>query len=335
MPVLDLLVGTDQKGFGGAPGYLVALGTVAVALCLQYVSWPALHPFPLLFYLPAVCLAALYGGAGPGAFAAVLSGLCIFYFAWPGIERVQGWAVAGPFAAYTLVAAACILALNAVRNSIFDLQRQNDEASAQLREADDRLKALGHQMTNNMQAVASLLTLQKMKLRSHPWAAASLLDDARQRVVDMSRITRRLSERTAAAMGFTQYLQLLCADLQAEAAASSHEVIGTVSDDVDITEPEKLMALSVLIGEAVSNALKHAFREHQGGAVHVAMKRIAANQCQLTIQDNGRGLPQDIDPATAKTGGFLVMQAMAVQLGGRLESLPSAQGTAVVVIFEI
>jgi Domain of unknown function (DUF4118) len=85
MPVLDLLVGTDQKGFGGAPGYLVALGTVAVALCLQYVSWPALHPFPLLFYLPAVCLAALYGGAGPGAFAAVLSGLCIFLF------RVAGY----------------------------------------------------------------------------------------------------------------------------------------------------------------------------------------------------------------------------------------------------
>jgi two-component sensor histidine kinase len=335
MPVLDLLVGPDQKGFGGAPGYLVALGAVVVALCLQYASWPALHPFPLLFYLPAVCLAALYGGAGPGVFTALLSAMCIFYFAWPGVERVQNWAVAGPFAAYALVAAACILALNTVRNSIFDLQRQNDEASAQLREADDRLKALRHQMTNNMQAVASLLTLQKMKLRSDPWAAASLLDDARQRVVDMSRISRRLSERTADAMGFTQYLQLLCADLQSEAAASSHQVIGTVSDEVDITEPEKLMALSVLIGEAVSNALKHAFRGHQGGSVHVAMKRIAANRCQLTIQDNGRGLPQGIDPATAKTGGFLVMQAMAVQLGGRLENLPSPQGTALVVIFEI
>ena len=335
MPVLDLLVGADQKGNGGVRSYLAALGAVAVALCLQYMSWPALHPFPLLFYFPAVCLAALYGGAGSGAVAAVLSGLCIFHFAWPGVQGARNWAVAGPFAAYALVAAACILALDAVRNSIFDLQRQNDEASAQLREADDRLRALRHQMTNNMQAVASLLTLQKMKLRSHPWAAASLLDDARQRVVDMSRITRRLSERTAAAISFTQYLQLLCADLQAEAAASSHEVVGTVSDDVDITEPEKLMALSVLIGEAVSNALKHAFREHQGGAVHVAMKRIAANRCQLIVQDNGCGLPQGIDPTTAKTGGFLVMQAMAVQLGGRLENLPSPQGTALIVVFEI
>ncbi|MEI9916335.1 MAG: ATP-binding protein [Methylovirgula sp.] len=86
---------------------------------------------------------------------------------------------------------------------------------------------------------------------------------------------------------------------------------------------------------AVSNALKHAFRDHQGGAVSVALKRIAANQCQLIVQDNGRGLPEGLYPAAAWTGGFLVMQAMAMQLGGKLENPPSPQGTTFVVIFEI
>jgi two-component sensor histidine kinase len=323
MPVLDLLVGTDQKGRGHALNYLVAVATVVLGLGLQYVSWTALHPFPLLFYFPAVCLAALYGGAAPGAFAAILSFLCIFYFAWPGIHGARGWTVAGPFVAYAIVAAACILTLDAVRTAIFALQRINAESAAQLLEAESRVKAMRHQMTNNMQAVASLLTLQKMKLKTDPWAAASLLDDARQRVVDLSRISRR------------QYLQLLCADLQSEANVSSHDIVGTVSDDVDITDTEKLMALSVLIGEAVSNALKHAFRDHQGGAISVAVKRIAANQCQLTVQDNGRGLPQGVDPVAAKTGGFLVMQAMAVQLGGKLEHPPTRQGTTLIVIFEI
>ncbi len=225
MMVLDILVGTDQKGHGGVRTYLVALAAIVVALCLQHISWTVLHPFPFLLYFPAICLAALYGGAGPGAFAAVLSGLFIFYFAWPGVDGVRGWAVAGPFAAYALVAAACVLLLSAVRNAIFGLWRQNEEATVQLHEADNRAKALRHQMTNNMQAVASLLTLQKMKLKTNPWAAASLLDDARQRVVDMSRISRRLSERAAAAMGFRQYLQLLCADLQSEAVVSSHEIV--------------------------------------------------------------------------------------------------------------
>ncbi|MEI9916334.1 MAG: histidine kinase dimerization/phosphoacceptor domain -containing protein [Methylovirgula sp.] len=234
--------GTDQKDHGGVRTYLVALAAIVVVL----------HPFPLLFYFPAICLAVLYGGAGPGALAAVLSGLFIFYFAWPGVDGAHSGAVAGPFAAYALVAAACILLLSAVRNAILGLRRQNEEAAVQLHEADNRAKALRHQMTNNMQAVASLLTLQKMKLKTNPWAAASLLDDARQRVVDLSRISRRLSERAAAAMGFRQYLQLLCADLQSEAVVSSHEIVGTVPDDVDITDPEKLMALSALIGERLA-----------------------------------------------------------------------------------
>ncbi len=335
MRVLDLIVGTDQKGFWAVRTYLVALEAVVVARCLQYISWTVLYPFPLLFYFPAVCLAALYGGAGPGALAAILSGLCVFFFAWPGGDGVHHWAIAEPFAAYAIVTTICIFTFDAVRNAIVELRQQNAVAATQLREADGRIKALRHQMTNNMQAVASLLTLQKMKLKTDPWAAASLLDDARQRVVDMSRISRRLSERAAAAMGFRQYLQLLCADLQYEAVVSSHEIVGTVSDDVDITDAEKLMAVSVLIGEAVSNALKHAFRENQGGTISVEMKRIAADQCQLIVQDNGRGLPEGLDPAAAKTGGFLVMQAMAVQLGGKLEHLPSPQGTTLIVIFEI
>ena len=173
-----------------------------------------------------------------------------------------------------------------------------------------------------------------MKLKTDPWAAASLLDDARQRVVDMSRISRRLSERAAAAMGFKQYLQLLCADLQSEAAVSSHEIVGTVSDDVDIIDPEKLLALSVLIGEAVSNALKDAFRDHQGDY----FRRSENNHRQPVPVDDSRqrsGPAGRLRSRDGKDGRLIVIQAMAVQLGGKLETEPSPRGTILIVIFEI
>jgi hypothetical protein len=42
-------------------------------------------------------------------------------------------------------------------------------------------------------------------------------------------------------------------------------------------------------------------------------------------------LPQHIDLANPATSGFLIMQAMAVQIGGELETLPSPQGTTLIV----
>ncbi len=329
----DFLAGPDKTRLRGARGYLLALAVTAAAALLQIAFWPVLRPFPLLFYLPAVGLAALYGGTGPAALATVFSALCIFRFAWPGSHaNAHGWAVALPFVAYAIVAAAYIFAIHAIREKFAHLQVRHAETTAQLGLEQERLRGLHHRMTTNMQAVASLLTLQKMKLRADPGSAARILDDARQRVVELSRINRRLSERAADGQGIRQYLQLLCADFQS--ASSSHEILCTTSGDVDIKDPEKLLALSVLIGEAVGNALKHAFRDNQVGTVVVNLRRTSPARCQLTVADNGRGLAEHTDPAVASSSGFLIMQAMTVQLGGKLEASPSEQGTTLIVNFE-
>ena len=332
MPIFDLSGGVDESGPRAIRNDVAALAMTAVAIALQAALWRVSYPFPLLFVLPAIGLAAFYGGVGPGTLTAIVSAVAIFYFAWPGPHDLHGWAVVPPFLVYALVAAATILALRAVRKELMRLRGQQAQTIAQLSLEKERLNALQHRMTTNMQAVASLLTLQKMKLRSDPGSAARVLDDARQRVVELSQINRRLSERAADGQGIRQYLQLLCADFQS--AAMSHEILCTTAGVVDIKDPDKLLALSVLIGEAVGNALKHGFRDNQVGTVVVNLRRTAPARCQLTVADNGRGLPQHIDPAVAGTSGFLIMQAMAVQLGGKLEASPSEQGTTLIVNFE-
>ncbi|MEW6436969.1 MAG: sensor histidine kinase [Pseudomonadota bacterium] len=334
MPIFDLAGGADEGGPRTIRTYVAALAITAAAILLQIALWRVSYPFPLLFYLPAIGLAALSGGAGPGVLAAVVSAVAIFHFAWPGPHLgAQGSAVVPPFLVYAIVAAAIILAVRTLRKELMRLRTQQAQTMAQLSLEKERLNALQHRMTTNMQAVASLLTLQKMKLRSDPGSAARVLDDARQRVVELSRINRRLSERAADGQGIRQYLQLLCADFQS--AALSHEILCTTAGDVDIKDPDKLLALSVLIGEAIGNALKHGFRDNQLGTVVVNLRRTAPARCQLTVADNGRGLPPHIDPAVAGTSGFLIMQAMAVQLGGKVEASPSEQGTTLIVNFQV
>lgn len=332
MRIFDFMDRVEYTESHSVRSYLLALAVTALAAVLQNTLSPATFPFPLLFYVPAIGLAALYGGAGPGVLAGILSALGVFHFAWPGPRGdVHGWTLIAPYIAYAIVISGYIFVISALRAGFVKIRRQHAETTAELDSVDGKLRALQHRMTSNMQAVASLLTLEKMKLRWDP-GAVRILEDARQRVVEMSRISRRLNERVVAGLAIKDYLQLLCADFQS--AAASHEIISIVSDDVDIKDPEKLMALSVLIGEAIGNALKHAFPDKHGGTISVALKRMTPGFCRLVIQDDGCGLPQHIDLADPATSGFLIMQAMAVQIGGRLETLPSPQGTTLVVRFD-
>lgn len=74
--------------------YAVAVGIVVVAVAVPLVIMPSLGPrFPFLTLFPAVILAALFGGRGPGMLATVLSCLVSDYF-W--IEPVGALGTADP-----------------------------------------------------------------------------------------------------------------------------------------------------------------------------------------------------------------------------------------------
>ena len=61
--------------------YAAAVGIVAVAIAIPMVFMPSLGPrFPFLTLFPAVILAALFGGRGPGVLATALSCLATDYF---------------------------------------------------------------------------------------------------------------------------------------------------------------------------------------------------------------------------------------------------------------
>lgn len=312
----------------GGRSILLALALTASAALLQTVFTPVVRPFPLLFYFPAIVLAAIYGDTLAGLVAMVACGVCVYHFAWPGPVHLRAAAAVLPFVCCAAVSTSLVLAVRAVRGASGRLRQTQAEMTARLFFEKQRVQSLQRRTATNMQAVASLLSLQKMKLRADPASAARVLDDARQRVVDMSRINRRLDERDIARGSIAKYLQSLCADFQS--AASAHEIVCTASDDIDIHDPEKLMALSVLVGEAVGNAIKHAFADNQIGIVTVNLRRTSPTRCQLIVKDNGRGLAAHVDPSASGTSGFLIMQAMAVQLGGKLEVLPSSQGITLI-----
>lgn len=77
------------------------------------------------------------------------------------------------------------------------------------------------------------------------------------------------------------------------------------------------MPLALSLNEMVSNALKHAFPRERQGSIKVELNW-GDERGELTVTDDGVGLPEGFDD-TAVTGlGLKIMRVFAGQLGGEV-----------------
>jgi two-component sensor histidine kinase len=79
--------------------------------------------------------------------------------------------------------------------------------------------------------------------------------------------------------------------------------------------------LGLLVNEVVTNALKHGFPESRSGTVRVALKRLAEDRIELTVEDDGVGFT---DSKSSQGIGMRLVDALTAQLGG--ESAFSGEG---------
>jgi two-component sensor histidine kinase len=79
--------------------------------------------------------------------------------------------------------------------------------------------------------------------------------------------------------------------------------------------------------ELVLNAGKHAYPNSSGGSIWVRVVRTEKDIVQISVRDEGVGLPSGFDPPTSKRLGSRLINALAKQLGAELTRPVSAIGT--------
>jgi two-component sensor histidine kinase len=89
--------------------------------------------------------------------------------------------------------------------------------------------------------------------------------------------------------------------------------------------------VGLIVNEAVTNALKHAFPGERPGRVSVRLRRQGERGLRLEIADDGIGLPGG--GADAEGGGTRLVRTLARQLGGRAAWHARPGGTTVAVAF--
>ena len=90
----------------------------------------------------------------------------------------------------------------------------------------------------------------------------------------------------------------------------------------------------LIINELITNSLKYAFPEGRKGTIKIAFKSVGSNMFQLSISDDGIGIPKDMDIRETKSLGLHLVTALAEnQLHGKL-ILNRDRGTDFQIVFK-
>jgi len=182
-------------------------------------------------------------------------------------------------------------------------------------------------VANNMAFVAALLRMQRKAVAASPQNAIMLFDRAESRISVMARIHRRLYDPGMLDVPLASYLEALAKDvLEAAGATNIVCVVETDSLRLDLT---KLLPVSLLITELMTNALKHGFAGRHDGTIRLRLLR-DKDKVVLSVSDNGRGLERE--SVGEGSLGMTIVRSLAAQLGGNVEWL-SHQGTTARLVF--
>ncbi|MEH2267051.1 MAG: PAS domain S-box protein [Nostoc sp.] len=199
------------------------------------------------------------------------------------------------------------------------VQRQKAQVKLKnaLAEKEVLLKEVHHRVKNNLQIVSSLLQLQSQTLKDPE--VIKVLRESQNRIESISLIHKNLY--TSANIG-----QIDVADYISNLAASlliSYQICpGKIALETDIDSVslnvDQAIACGLVINELISNALKHAFPNQQVGTISIALRNIG-NSIEMTIRDNGIGLPENLDwRNTDSLGLSLVYDLVTEQLEGNI-----------------
>lgn len=315
---------TQRRPLAYALAVLIAIGAHMVRLVLDPVFPPG---FPFLTFFPAVILCAFLLGRGPGSLAALICGLLAWYFFIPPFDSFQlgrGTAVALLFYLGVVAVDIALIDLmqraNARLRSERERSRELADRSSRLAERNELLfRELQHRVSNNIQMVGAVLSLQKRHIDDV--TARQALDDAAAKLQLIGRIQRQLYDLDGGQVALDAFLRELAADLLA-ANDTSGITCHVEAEAGFLLDPDAAIPLALIMAESVANAIEHGFAGRDQGRIDVVLHR-RGDELELSVQDDGVGLPGGFDATTAKSLGLKIANSLARQLGGRFAIGPA------------
>ncbi|MGA5130740.1 sensor histidine kinase [Streptomyces olivoreticuli] len=196
---------------------------------------------------------------------------------------------------------------------------------------DATIREIHHRVKNNLQTVAALLRLQARRIGSAEGREA--LEEAVRRVGSIAIVHETLSQNLDERVEFDEIADRVLAMV---AEISPGRVAGRRTGRFGILDAEVATPLSMVLTELLQNAMEHGFGPGETGTVEVTAVRSGTRKearLLISVQDDGRGLPEGFDPQRAGNLGLQIVRTLVEgEMGGTFDMRPSAGGGTKVVL---
>jgi PAS domain S-box-containing protein len=220
----------------------------------------------------------------------------------------------------------------AVQVALMDIterKKAEEQIKQSLKEKEILLREIHHRVKNNLQVVSSLLNLQAEHAGDVHYV--DMLKESQNRIRAMALIHEKLyKSKNVADIDLNEYITALVTKLVRSYQVNPNITVTVTASDVSFGM-DTAIPCGLIINELVSNSLKHAFPDGRGDITVELYARKGA--IELTVKDNGCGIPDTIDFKNTETLGLdLVCILAQEQLDGDI-TLDRTNGTAFTITF--
>jgi two-component sensor histidine kinase len=204
------------------------------------------------------------------------------------------------------------------------------EMAELLQQKETLLQEMQHRVANSLQIIAGILLLKARTVQSEE--TRRHLRDAHQRVMSVAAVQQQLLGSThGEPIEIGPYLSRLCETLATSMTDDSLPVSLKVRAEGGTASSAEMASIGLIVAELVINAFKHAFVGDRASGQLVVAYEVTETSWRLAVSDNGIGTSGghlDLEKATHGLGTIIV-EALAKQLGARVEIVRNPHGTTV------
>ncbi len=198
---------------------------------------------------------------------------------------------------------------------ISKLKQSEERTRVVLNEKVELLQEVHHRVNNNLQILMCLLDMQ-VASGVHPEMQTFFMS-FQCRIWSMLTIHELVCRNpNSDQVPVSEYFESLFKFYISKGFLNPAQI--SVNLDVEIFEVQvsQLVPLGIIANELICNALQHGFPDSRPGCLDVKLHVKNTNDTELTVSDDGVGIPTGLDMKTSDTNGFQLIGSLAEQIEG-------------------
>lgn len=203
-----------------------------------------------------------------------------------------------------------------LKKSNVQLEEQKKIIEQREKEKEVLVREMHHRVKNNLQLTSSLLNLQARKMTDSE--AVQSLKQARDRIHAISLIHQKLySKDEISQINLLEYIPDLCNAVVQSNSQQNTKVLLDFKIEPIFISVDMAISIGLIINEAVINSLKHAFSKVSEGVIEISANK-SENNINLSIKDNGSGIPKLDNLDNFGGFGFQLLRSFTTKLSGKM-----------------